>query len=78
MRKHARSDNSQTCLRIVRSAVDEAAISHVSKTFIATADSGQQCAICLCSMSAGEKLTMLACEGKHVFHSHCIRDWLES
>ena len=36
------------------------------------------CAVCLCALAAGEELTQLTCEGKHVFHAHCIREWLET
>lgn len=36
------------------------------------------CTICLCVMAAGEDLTQLTCQGQHVFHSHCIREWLQT
>lgn len=62
--------------RPVARAVDDATIKRVSTTFVATRDETGQCAVCLCAMVAGEELTQLACEGEHVFHARCIREWL--
>ena len=36
-----------------------------------------ECAICLNAFAAGEKLKTLPCAGAHVFHSGCMRRWLE-
>ena len=41
-------------------------------------NAGGACAVCLCALAVGEELTQLTCEGQHVFHSHCIREWLSS
>ncbi len=49
-----------------------------ANAFVATADTNGQCAVCLCQMSTGEKLCRLPCEGKHVFHHHCIVEWLST
>ena len=67
--------------------LDEKTIAAVSVNYIAASpeatdtsdagDAGQTfdedtCSVCLCSMSAGEELSRLKCEGRHVFHRKCI------
>ena len=58
--------------------LDEQQLRHVAFTFCATAAHEDDCAVCLQSMSEGETLCRLACTGRHVFHSHCITDWLQT
>jgi len=36
------------------------------------------CTICLGSMSTSEALCRLTCKGGHVFHRHCVTEWLRT
>ena len=47
----------------------------VSRLHNATGDN-DLCAVCLEEMKPGNDLTMLACDGRHVFHSACVSEWL--
>lgn len=46
--------------------------------FRAEADQRDACTVCLSSMSAGEELCRVACSGGHVFHRHCVAQWLQT
>jgi hypothetical protein len=35
-------------------------------------------AICLCEFEVGEKVCALPCDNSHIFHTKCIKQWLES
>lgn len=37
----------------------------------------EDCSICLATFERGEMLTCLPCDGKHNFHTGCIRQWLQ-
>ena len=37
----------------------------------------KECSICLSTFDLGELVMTLPCDGKHSFHSQCIRQWLE-
>ena len=39
------------------------------------ANAGGDCAICYMSMAVGEKVYVLPCSDKHVFHCECLRHW---
>jgi hypothetical protein len=55
------------------------ALAKLSKhAFIAASNLNEDCAVCLCMMSKGERLCRLPCEGRHVFHRHCILEWLST
>lgn len=55
------------------------ALAKLSKhAFIAASNLNEDCAICLCMMLKGERLCRLPCEGRHVFHHHCILEWLST
>jgi hypothetical protein len=58
--------------------LEAAKVSSVSETFVAPGDWSCEeiCAVCLCALAPGEELSRLTCEGRHVFHSHCIKEWL--
>jgi len=57
--------------------LDDVSVAKISSdAFVSTEHREEQCAICLCAMSKGEKLIQLHCDGKHVFHSTCIVEWL--
>lgn len=34
------------------------------------------CAICACDFEAGQSLIPLYCDSRHIFHSLCIKRWL--
>lgn len=53
----------------------EQQLSDVGENFVA-GQAADTCSVCLGAMAAGEKLCRLACRGRHVFHSHCIDEWL--
>jgi len=37
----------------------------------------KECSVCLSDFDLGELVMTLPCDGKHSFHSQCIRQWLE-
>ena len=38
-----------------------------------------QCAICMGNFNAGDPklICEMACDGKHIFHTECIEDWID-
>ena len=56
----------------------EAQLGRVTHSFRAARDATDACAVCLGAMGAGEELCQLACRGGHVFHQHCIHEWLRT
>ena len=44
---------------------------------VAAEDVGE-CAICLCAYEDGDRIKRLPCEGRHGFHSRCLRQWLQA
>ena len=61
--------------------LDEEQLEACTETFTAStasAAAGESCAVCLGTMSPGEKLCRLACDGGHTFHAHCIGEWLRT
>ena len=61
--------------------LEEHELCQVCETFTADEsydDAGASCAVCLNQMGAGEELCRLACQGRHIFHSHCISEWLRT
>ena len=60
--------------------LDEQQLARATETFKADASFATEdtCAVCLCAMSPGEDLCRVACHSRHVFHSHCIGEWLRT
>ena len=59
-------------------AVDAASLAKVSEAFSLEESLGEDCAVCLCGMDAGQSVQRLKCAGKHVFHARCISEWLST
>ena len=36
----------------------------------------QSCAVCMGELGEGERVRILPCSARHVFHADCIREWL--
>jgi hypothetical protein len=45
-------------------------------TRAATAHGQTRCSICICEFERGERLALLPCNTKHVFHADCVFKWL--
>ena len=58
--------------------LDEHTLCAVTEHFRASATHESSCPVCLGAMTEGEELCRLACEGRHVFHAHCITEWLRT
>lgn len=58
--------------------LDEAQLANVTESFQAEAMQTDTCAVCLGPMEDGEVLSRLACSGRHVYHRHCITEWLRT
>ena len=41
----------------------------------AGSEDGSECAICLTGFVEGQKIKRLPCQGRHCFHSGCLRSW---
>ena len=41
-------------------------------------ESSKACAVCLCEFEVGEKVCVLPCDDGHIFHTACIKQWLET
>lgn len=67
-----------TCLE--RQDLIEAVLSHIALV-PAPACGGHtqpsQCSICMTEFTDGEQLRQLPCSELHIFHDHCIKQWLE-
>ena len=45
--------------------------------FYAGSEDGSECAICLTGFVDGQKVKSLPCQGRHTFHSSCLRGWFK-
>ena len=42
------------------------------------AEDGNSCAICMEDFRVGgDKVAQLSCDGKHIFHTECLKAWVE-
>jgi len=56
--------------------LDNVQLSRAYTPFQSEEEHAAPCAICLEPMPKGGQLARLCCDGGHVFHSGCIREWL--